>query len=71
MGELENNVRLIKAILDKICVFAFSSESVEQLKNDVDEAYSKLQIIDDMGNDMIYDRLVTSEILKWGDGNLR
>ena len=47
------------------------SESVEQLKNDVDEAYSKLQIIDDMGNDMIYDRLVTSEILKWGDGNLR
>lgn len=55
----------------KICVFAFSSESVEQLKNDVDEAYSKLQIIDDMGNDMIYDRLVTSEILKWGDGNLR
>ena len=44
---------------------------VKQLKNDVDEAYSKLQIIDDMGNDMIYDRLVTSEILKWGDGNLR
>ena len=69
--ETETLDKADKAILDKICVFAFSSESVEQLKNDVDEAYSKLQIIDDMGNDMIYDRLVTSEILKWGDGNLR
>ncbi|MDU1789849.1 MAG: hypothetical protein E6792_07865, partial [Streptococcus thermophilus] len=55
-----------KAILDKVCVFAFSSESVEQLKRDVDEAYNKLQIIDDQGNDMIYDKLDTNEILKWG-----
>ena len=70
-GRVGEQCKADKAILDKICVFAFSSESVEQLKNDVDEAYSKLQIIDDMGNDMIYDRLVTSEILKWGDGNLR
>lgn len=65
------NVVMARCSMRKLCVFAFSSESVEQLKNDVDEAYSKLQIIDDMGNDMIYDRLVTSEILKWGDGNLR
>lgn len=49
----------------------FTNSPVANYKNDVDEAYSKLQIIDDMGNDMIYDRLVTSEILKWGDGNLR
>ena len=70
-GRVGEQCKADKAILDKICVFAFSSESVEQLKNDVDEAYSKLQIIDDMGNDMIYDRLVTSEILKWGDGTLR
>ena len=47
-------------------MFAFSSESVEQLKRDVDEAYNKLQIIDDQGNDMIYDKLDTNEILKWG-----
>lgn len=65
-GRVGEQCKADKAILDKICVFAFSSESVEQLKHDVDEAYNKLQIIDDQGNDMIYDKLDTNEILKWG-----
>ena len=65
-GRVGEQCKADKAILNKICVFAFSSESVEQLKFDVDEAYNKLQIIDDQGNDMIYDRLDTNEILKWG-----
>lgn len=65
-GRVGEQCKADKAILDKICVFAFSSESVEQLKRDVDEAYNKLQIIDDQGNDMIYDKLDTNEILKWG-----
>ena len=64
-GRVGEQCKADKAILDKICVFAFSSESVEQLKCDVDEAYNKLQIIDNQGNDMIYDRLDTSKILKW------
>ena len=65
-GRVGEQCKADKAILDKLCVFAFSSESVEQLKRDVDEAYNKLQIIDDQGNDMIYDKLDTNEILKWG-----
>lgn len=70
-GRVGEQCKADKAILDKICVFAFSSESVEQLKHDVDEAYNMLQIIDDQGNDMIYDKLDTNEILKWGDGILK
>ena len=62
-GRVGEQCKADKAILDNICVFAFSSESVEQLKCDVDEAYNKLQIIDNQGNDMIYDKLDTSEIL--------
>lgn len=54
-----------KAILDKVYVFAFSNKSVEKLKKDVDEAYRVLEIIDDNGNDMIYDRIDTTEILTW------
>lgn len=65
-GRVGEQCKADKAILDKICVFAFASESVEQLKCDVDEAYNKLQIIDNQGNDMIYDKLDTSEIIKWG-----
>lgn len=60
-----------KAILDKVYVFAFSSESVEELKKDVDEAYAHLEIIDDNGNDMIYDRINTEEILTWWGGNCK
>ena len=54
-----------KAILDKIYIFAFSSESEEELKRNVDEAYGVLEIFDDNGNDMIYDRIDTSRILTW------
>ncbi|MBS7210344.1 MAG: GNAT family N-acetyltransferase [Lachnospiraceae bacterium] len=66
-GKIGEQCKADKAILNKVCVFAFSSESVEQLKCDVDEAYKKLQIIDEQGNDMIYDRLDTNKILEWGE----
>lgn len=65
-GRVGEQCKADKAILNKIYVLAFSSESVEQLKCDVDEAYNKLQIINTQGNDMIYDKLDTSIILKWG-----
>lgn len=65
-GRVGQHCMADKAILDKVCVLAFSSESVVQLKSDVDEAYSKLKITDEHGNDMIYDRLDTNEVLKWG-----
>lgn len=69
-GRVGEHCKSNKAILDKICVFAFSSESVEQLKFDVDAAYDSLRIIDDQGNDMIYDKLDTNEILRWGGGKI-
>lgn len=53
------------AILSKIYVFAFSSESVEELKLDVEKAYAKLKITDEHGKDMIYDRMDPEEILTW------
>ena len=69
-GRVGEQCKADKAILDKVCVFAFSNESAEQLKYDVDSAYDKLQIIDDQGKDMIYDRLNTNEILKWGGNGI-
>lgn len=54
-----------KAILSKVYVFAFSSESEEKLKRDVDEAYKKLIILDEFGKDMIYDRFDTKKIIDW------
>lgn len=58
-----------KAILDKVYVFAFSSESEEELKNDVRLAYEKLVILDENGNDMIYDRLDVENISNWWCSN--
>ena len=66
-GRVGQQCKADQAILDKICVFAFSNESVMCLKADVDEAYSLLKIIDEQGNDMIYDRLDTNGILHWGE----
>ena len=57
--------RIDSAILSKIYVFAFSSESVEELKLDVEKAYAKLKITDEHGKDMIYDRMDPEEILTW------
>lgn len=54
-----------KAILDKIYVFAFSSESAIKLKENVDKAYDLLKISDANGNDMIYDRIDTEKIISW------
>lgn len=54
-----------KAILDKIGVFAFSSESTEELIQDVNEMYQKLKITDTNGNDMIFDRLDAEVIRSW------
>lgn len=54
-----------RAILSKIVVMAFANESASKLKEDVDEAYGKLQILDADGNDLIYDRLDTAVIETW------
>ena len=56
-----------KAILSKICVFAFSNVSINKLKCDLDEAYKLLKINDEYGNDMIYDRMETDILLDWWD----
>lgn len=66
-GRTGQQCKADRAILDKICMFAFSNESIECLKADVEKAYDTLQIIDANGNDMIYDRLDTNVILKWGE----
>ncbi len=51
-----------KAILDKIGMFSFCSESPERLREDVEKAYSLLTVEDADGNDMVYDRLDAKRI---------
>lgn len=51
-----------KAILSKICLISFSSESPEELRKCVEYAYATIKVLDQNGNDMIYDRIDTSII---------
>ncbi len=54
-----------RAILDKIAMFYFCSESPGRLKEDVKQAYSLLEIKDVNGEDMIYDRIDANVISSW------
>ena len=58
-----------KAILSKICRFSFCNESPEALAADVSFANKQLQVSDERGNDMIYDRIDSNVIKKWWDAN--
>lgn len=65
-GRIGQECKDDRAILEKVYVFAFSNESWERLKDDVDKAYTKLKILDEYGNDMIYDRMDTDVIVSGG-----
>ncbi len=54
-----------KAILDKIAMFYFCSESPKQLQEDVKQAYALLKINGVNGEDMIYDRIDPEVISSW------
>ena len=54
-----------KAILTKICRFSFCNESPEALAADASLANELLQVSDEQGNDMIYDRIDPNVIKTW------
>ncbi|MBE6600270.1 MAG: hypothetical protein E7640_03630 [Ruminococcaceae bacterium] len=54
-----------KAILDKIGMYYFCSESAEELSSDVKTAYKLLVTTDENGNDMIYDRFDPELVKRW------
>lgn len=53
------------AILDKIAMYYFCHEDSERLQEDVEKAYTFMQVTDVSGKDMIYDRIDTSKIRRW------
>lgn len=55
------------AILNKIAMFQFMNYSPKQLQKDVERMYMLLEIYDEDGADMIYDRMDVSLITKWWD----
>lgn len=54
-----------KAILTKVAMFSFANEDPEKIKQDVDHAYRAFHVLDEGGNDMIYDRIDSSVIPGW------
>lgn len=51
-----------KAILSKVCLISFSSESPKELQECVDYAYKTIKVLDQYGKNMIYDKIDTSII---------
>ena len=54
-----------QAILHKVGMFSFCSPAPEQLRQDVEAAYALIKVVDENGNDMIYDRIQTDAIITW------
>ena len=54
-----------KAILSKIAMFYFCSESPKILRKNVERTYQDFAIIGENGEDLIYDRMDTEQIEKW------
>ena len=54
-----------KAILSKIGMAYFCSESDDVLANAVDRMYQYVKVTDEEGNDMIYDRVDTDTVRNW------
>ena len=62
LGEKCNSNR---AILNKIGMFQFVHSSTDHLKVDVDRMYEVVNVCDEKGNDIIYDRIDTKLIEEW------
>ena len=60
-----------KAILSKICRFSFCNNSAEALAADVVYANQQLQVSDEFGNDMVFDRIDSNLIKHWWSANGR
>lgn len=56
-----------KAILTKSALIAFSSEDPAILENDVQRLYQELYIANEMGENMLYDRIACGVISTWWD----
>ena len=59
--------KLDKAILTRVGMFAFCSDSPKKLRQDVEKAYELFSVTDENGNDMLYDRIDTALIESWWD----
>lgn len=57
----------VAAILNKVAMFEFNDEESTVLWNDIRETYKIFQLLDEDGNDMIYDRINTDLIKNWWD----
>lgn len=56
-----------KAILTKIGMAYFCSESAKELSDAVTKMYEMISVMDTEGNDMIFDRVNPNDIKKWWD----
>lgn len=59
-----------KAILSKLGMVYFCSDSIEQLKKDVAEMYTYFVAEDEEGKDMVYDRVNPDYISEWWKGDI-
>lgn len=59
-----------KAILTKLGMAYFCSDSIEKLERDVREMYTYFSAKDEKDNDMVYDRIESGYITKWWQGEL-
>lgn len=56
-----------KAILSQIAMFSFCNESPDKLAEDVDKAYAIFKTTNENGEDIIFDRIDSSQIMDWWD----
>lgn len=54
-----------KAILVKSALVGFANECPKALEKDVQEAYEKYVVHDEMGEDMVYDRIARGTVANW------
>lgn len=54
-----------KAILSKLGMCSFANEDSEKLVEDIQSAYATFKVLDEDGNDMVYDRIDCSIIKDW------
>ena len=59
-----------QAILSKLGMAYFCSDSLADLKEDVREFYEHFEAVDENGNDMVYDRVDPDYIEKWYSGEV-
>lgn len=68
-GRIGESCKDDQAILSKIGMFQFVSESSSQLQNDVERMYQIFSVFNENGDDIVYDRVDASVIANWWSAN--